>query len=173
MNKETIEDLLSIFAGIFRVDKNLLSSPLYKFIMYGRKEILQFIEIELIDLINHQLKIRKLERISDNSNSIKNITTEILSQLIAFFSRYYISGIFTSKRRYNLELFPSEDNHTQLIHFCWISKDQYFIHQNYSSQEVEQHQSTKIDFLIHKHLKRFFESELDYFVKSEILEFKT
>ncbi|MFX1489293.1 MAG: site-specific DNA-methyltransferase, partial [Promethearchaeota archaeon] len=26
---------------------------------------------------------------------------------------------------------------------------------------------------IHKHLKRFFESELDYFVKSEILEFKT
>ncbi|MFX1477331.1 MAG: site-specific DNA-methyltransferase [Promethearchaeota archaeon] len=173
MNKETIEDLLSIFAGIFKVDKNLLNAPLFKFIMHGRTEILQFNEIELIDLINHQIKIRKLERILDKSNSTKNITMEILSQLIAFFSIYYISGIFSSKRRYNLELFPSEDNHSQLIYFRWISKDQYFIHQNYSSQEVEQHQSTKIDFFIHKDLKRFFESELDYFVKSEILEFKT
>jgi adenine-specific DNA-methyltransferase len=176
MTNEDIEDLLSTLARIFKVDSKILTYPFYKFINSKRKEIINFIEIDLINQIIHKLESKKLERTSDKSDLTRSITKEILPHLITFFSRYYISGIFSSKNRCNFNHLPSEDNHDPLIQFNWITKDQYFILQKETNQKLEHQQPTSksiIEFFIHKDLKRFLEEELEYFFKSEILDFKT
>lgn len=121
----------------------------------GIVKLLNFKREQIQNLIN---QFDPLDISEDSSRDIYNL-------VIKFFSQYYKDGVFYSRGRYCKNIADSSSNDE--ITLDWLNKDQYYVKLrdflNESGKLISE------DYFIHKDLKRFLKSELNWFIKNEIL----
>ena len=95
-----------------------------------------------------------------NSGIDDEFKEEIFSQILDFLTRYYDKSDFNiKKKQIQNQLHHIPSNGEQVLLY-WITKDQNFV-------PIEAG-----EYFIHKNLKGFLMSELDFFITNEVLAFK-
>jgi adenine-specific DNA-methyltransferase len=124
---------------------------------YGIYKVLNFKRKEIQNLLNNIYPLSLSEKLSE----------EIYNYLIYFFSQYYKKGLLNYKNRHNKYIISNFSENDILLH--WANKDQYYVKSiNLYNKSGK---SSSNDYFIHKDLKNFLKSELNVFIKNEILEF--
>ena len=130
-NEALANELKKLLRTVFQFDKNDLDFGIYRIFNMKRKEIADFIDIELFTIIENEIKTlddsyylkEKLSTLEKGKDLEKNI----LDNTIHFFSQYYDRGDFISKRRYskkNSFLIPYNGEE---VHLYWANNDQYYV----------------------------------------------
>ncbi|MHA2283076.1 MAG: site-specific DNA-methyltransferase [Promethearchaeota archaeon] len=140
---ETRENFVNMFLEIFQFDNLNLEFGIYKILNIKRQQIQNLIN-DLIPLI----------LVEENSN-------DLFQYLLEFFSNYYDKGLLQNNRNPK-ELFSGED-----IFLSWANQNQYYV-QSLECSQVSGKKYTQ-DYFIHKNLKEFLESKLDFFMKKDVL----
>jgi len=150
MSNEIHEKFKSDLLKIFQSDIQDYNFGIYKILNFKRKHI-------------HNL-------ISDFNPLVisEEISKEIYKFLLDFFSQYYKKGYLYSSIRYNKNFTIHSNENAVLLH--WVNKDQHYV------KTIDLfNKSGKIyskDYFIHKDLKGFLKSELNIFIRNEILGFE-
>jgi len=109
------EKLKANLREMFQFENADLDFGIYRIMNYRREEIERFIEKDLIEEIENQLKLAE------------ELEKEVYNHLITFFSRYYDKGDFISKRRYGRnEKYVVPYNGEEVLLY-WANKDQYYV----------------------------------------------
>ena len=113
-DKELVEKLKQILKKLFQFEKNDLDFGIYRILNIKRKEISDFIEKELFDILKNQ-------------NAEIEIEEDIYNNMINFFSRYYDNGDFISKRKYSKKSKYLIPYNGEEVFLYWVNNDQYYI----------------------------------------------
>ncbi|MFX0167481.1 MAG: site-specific DNA-methyltransferase [Candidatus Hodarchaeota archaeon] len=98
----------------------------------------------------------------------EELSKEIYSFLLKFFSQYFKNGEFHYEgKHYEYSTSVSNENEV-LLH--WLNKDQYYVKS--IDSYIKSGKKISKDYFIHKDLKGFLESELNVFISKEILRFE-
>ncbi|MGN0310091.1 MAG: site-specific DNA-methyltransferase, partial [Bacteroides sp.] len=109
------ENFINKLKEIFMMDHAELDFGIYRIMNQKRAEIEHFLRFDLLP----QVKMA-LADAPDSSES------EVFSHLVTFFSRYYDSGDFISKRRYKDNTYAIPYNGEE-VKLHWANADQYYI----------------------------------------------
>lgn len=125
-NKELINELKYLLKNLFQFENNDLDFGIYRIINIKRKEISEFIDEDLFDIIQDEIK--KVENTQKKKvNEENELEAEIYNNIINFFSRYYDNGDFISKRRYSKNNYYAIPYNGEEVHLYWANNDQYYI----------------------------------------------
>ena len=125
----------------------------YRFLNYKRKQIEKFINEDLAS---------KIETVFEGH---KEEGSQVLNDLYSFFSKYFKDG----------ELIPhcccsANENEAKL---CWANCGQYYVGEFIVEKQTKRSVVKRVkEYFIHKNLKRFLSEQLDYFIKTEVLDIK-
>jgi adenine-specific DNA-methyltransferase len=141
-----------------------------------KSDLLEILQPEIQDPNFGISKILNFKR-KQIQNTISNIdplvlpeelSKEIYSFLLKFFSQYYKNGdLYYEGRHYENSTTFSNENGV-LLH--WLNKDQHYVKSIDSYNKLGKKFSK--DYFIHNDLKGFLKSELNIFIKNEILGFE-
>lgn len=120
----------------------------------------------IVKLLNFKREqIQNLINVFNPLDVSEDLSRDIYNLVIEFFSQYYKNGVFNSRGRYGKNIATPFNNDG--ITLDWLNKDQYYVKLreflNKSGKFISE------DYFIHKDLKKFLESELNWFIKNEIL----
>ncbi|MBA2861826.1 site-specific DNA-methyltransferase [Methanococcus maripaludis] len=169
VNNDKLTQMQAVLRNLFQFEESDLDFGIYRIINIKRNEIKKFIEEDLINIIQLQMKsvedtkeiekkidelksqlegvfgkkidaivklhgdtdgvknylgLQKLLNQSKNENSIEE---GIYEDIINFFSRYYDSGDFISKRRYSKSNKYAIPYNGEEVYLYWANNDQYYI----------------------------------------------
>ncbi len=140
MLREMLKDKLR---KLFRFDVQDLHFGIYRIINHKRDLIHRFIEHDLIEAIELELKLALSSQVSaveiKNESSSKNrrkVAGDLLSQqlrkriynhLLTFFSRYYEKGDFLSKRQFGRKARHVIPYNGEEVLLYWVNRDQYYV----------------------------------------------
>lgn len=110
-----------ILAEILQLDQAELDFGIYRIMNQKRKDIEAFLNNRLVPEVTKILKAQTAA-----GTDISAMENEVFSHLAKFFSRYYESGDFISKRRYKDDAYaiPYSGEEVKLY---WANADQYYI----------------------------------------------
>lgn len=110
-----------ILAEILQLDQAELDFGIYRIMNQKRKDIEAFLNNRLVPKVTKILKAQTAA-----GTDISAMENEVFSHLAKFFSRYYESGDFISKRRYKDDAYaiPYSGEEVKLY---WANADQYYI----------------------------------------------
>ena len=150
MSNEIHEKFKSNLLKILQSEIQDYNSGIYK--------ILNFKSTQIRNLINDYNPLVLSEELS----------TDTYNFLLKFFSLYYEKGSLHYKRRLFENYITNSNENEVLLH--WVNKDQHYV-KAIDSYNKSGKKSSK-DYFIHKDLKGFLKSELNFFIRNEILGFE-
>lgn len=95
-----------------------LDFGIYRILNIKKKEISSFIDQELFETIEKELRKLKIE---------EAVERQIYDHIINFFSRYYDRGDFISKRRYSKTRKYVIPYNGEEVYLYWVNSDQYYV----------------------------------------------
>jgi len=141
-----------------------------------KSDLLKIFQSEIQDYDFGIYKILNFKR-KQIQNLISNFNPLVLSEelsknihnfLLKFFSQYYEKGDLCYNKRHNENNITCSNENEVLLH--WVNKDQHYVKSidfyNKSGKIISK------DYFIHKDLKGFLKSELNVFIRNEILGFE-
>ncbi len=128
-DQELVEKLKQMLRELFQFENNDLDFGIYRIINIKRKEISDFIEKELFDIIKEEIQTDETKDFEDNQKEgmINEYEEDVYNNIITFFSRYYDNGDFVSKRRYSKKYKYIIPFNGEEIYYYWTNSDQYYI----------------------------------------------
>ena len=132
------EELVAKLKEIFQLDKPELDFGIYRILHARQAEINDFLETRLKE---------KVEEALAGSDDALAAETDVYSNLLKFFSRYYEEGDFISQRRYNGDKYaiPYAGEEVKLH---WANADQYYIKsgENFTNYDFTLENGRKVHF---------------------------
>ncbi|MFW9942338.1 MAG: DNA methyltransferase, partial [Candidatus Thorarchaeota archaeon] len=125
---------------------------------FGIFKILKFKRKKIQNIVSKLVSYTRSEKLSE----------EIYNYLLYFFSQLYKKGTLYNSKRHDENIVPNSSENEVLLH--WVNKNQYYVKSidfhNISGKMISK------DYFIHKDLKNFLNSELNIFIRKEILKFR-
>ena len=130
------KELTKKLKEIFQIDQPELDFGIYRILNSRSEEINNYLE--------NTLKAKVLSALGGENSKYQNT---VFAHLLTFFSRYYDSGDFVSKRRYKGDTYAIPYSGEEVV-LHWANKDQYYIKsgENFSNYSFKLEDGRKVNF---------------------------
>ncbi len=118
----------NLLKDLFQFDSSDLDFGIYRILNYKRKEINDFIQNILPNIVDKAFKKHKSSIRKEEAEKIDEIKLQVFKDLYKFFSRYYEEGDFVPQYRYSIKghkyAIPYNGEEVKLY---WANAEQYYI----------------------------------------------
>jgi adenine-specific DNA-methyltransferase len=128
----SLEKFQDLIRQLFQIEAADLDFGIYRILNYKRKQVEEFINKRLPQIVNkafqdYKAEKEKAERGMAQYQVTEDLKIRVYNDLYTFFSRYYEDGDFIAKRRYGRrETYAIPYNGEEVV-LHWATKDQYYI----------------------------------------------